>query len=643
MQNDSSKHKSYRIKIVFVGTLFVFFFCAIVLRSYQLQILGNSKLNRLAESQYTRKLVVKPRRGTVYDRNGEPLAMDILVASIGLHPHQVQDQKKLRTALKKYTSLSDSQIRQKLKSSKKFLWVERRIDLEDGEALEDLRIKGVQVVREYRRYYPNEQMAGQLLGAVGYDAKALGGVELSFDEYLKADLQNQSVQKDARGRMFTPLDQVQSNHDLYLTIDKNIQSITEQSLEKYAKHHKVDKGFAVVMDVESGDLLAMANYPHFNPNLYWKYPLKDWKNQIVSDVFEPGSTFKTMLIASALQNEVAGPQSKFFCENGKYRIKNYTIGDTHSYGWLTTKDILKVSSNIGVTKIAEKLGREKFYDTITNLGFGQKIDVNLPGVLSGSLRHYKTWKDIELSNIAFGQGLSVNALQMVQAYSAFANKGTLVKPQIVKSVVSSTGKRIRLKGLRDEKKESVFSKKVSEDLKDMMFAVTQSKGTAPRAHIDGYLAAGKTGTAQKFDEKARAYTQDEYISSFIGFAPLKEPKLLIYVVFDHPKKNGHHGGVVAGPVFRNVAQQSLAYLGVVPEQQDQIKLAQGSFSEIPQVSKTGSSVPNLKGLSLRDVMQLASDYQVEIDVQGSGFVVDQFPQAGQTNSKQWKVILSSRS
>lgn len=642
MQKDNPKYKTYRIKIVFVGTLFVFFFCGIVLRSYQLQILGNSKLNRLTKHQYTRKLVVKPRRGTIYDRNGEPLAMDILVASIGLHPHHVVNQSQLRQALKKYTSLSTAQINKKLNSSKKFEWVERRINIESGEALEDMRIKGVQVVREYRRYYPNDKLAGQLLGAVGYDAKALGGVELSFDEYLKAESLNQRVEKDAKGRMFTPLDQVQNNHDLYLTIDKNIQAITEKALNQFAKKHAVDKGFAIVMDVESGDLLAMANYPHFNPNLYWKYPLKDWKNQTVTTAFEPGSTFKTILMASALQNKVAKSRDKFFCENGKYRIKNYTIGDTHPYGWLSAHDILKVSSNIGVTKIAEKLGREPFYQTISDLGFGKKVQINLPGEYPGSIRDHTTWKDIELSNIAFGQGLSVSGLQMVQAYSAIANDGVMNKPQIVKRLRSSAGKKINLSKIRPEKSTQVFSKSVAQDVKDMLYSVTQSEGTAPQAHIDGYLSGGKTGTAQKFDEKTKAYTQDEYVSSFIGFSPVEDPKVVVYVVYDHPKKNGYYGGVVAGPVFKQVAEKSLAYLGVVPEEFKKVKLAQKELLEIPQVQKT-ESVPNLQGLSLRDVMRLASDYKVKIDIKGSGFVVDQFPKAGQQNSKKWKVILSSRS
>lgn len=668
------RYKIYRMKIAFIGLVFVFFFCAVTLRSYQLQIQGNSKLNHLAKSQYRTKLTESPKRGAIYDRNGEVLALDVLVASVGIHPHLLTDKKRVQRLLEKNTDLTAAQIKDKLHSRRRFEWVQRRIPKERGQVIAQQKIKGIQVIKEYRRFYPNKDMAGQVLGAVGYDAKALGGVELSFDDYLKSGFKKQSVQRDARGRLFSPLAHSEVSHDLYLTIDKNIQYITEKALKDYAVKHDVKSGFAVVTDVETGEVLAMANFPSFNPNLYWKFPQSFWKNHAITDIYEPGSTFKTILMAAAMSAGEVTPKSRFYCENGKYRINNYVISDHGAgYGWMEASDILKVSSNIGVTKIAKKIGRKTFYDFIKNAGFVETTGMQLKGELLGYLKPYKTWKDIEFSNIAFGQGLSINGLQMIQAYGAIANGGELVRPSIVKKIKGSDGK-VRFENKPDVVRR-IMPTQIAKDLTKMLHRVTRPGGTATQAHVDGYYAGGKTGTAQKFDSKLKAYAENDYISSFVGFTPIKNPKLAIYVVYDTPRKNGYYGGVVAGPVFKEVAERSLKYLSIVPDfkDEDKIKLAelkknkteknklqsekasQLSSKELVLLRKkrlenikkdlNQKIVPDFRGLTIRKVMEVMKSHSMSLSVKGSGVVIQQSPKPGSgwNAKKGWVFELGQRS
>lgn len=499
MTKTAKNQKKYTIKTAIVGLFFLLFFSAVVYRSYQLQIVDNAKLINLARSQYKTKLVVNPKRGTIYDRNGEILAQDVLVASIAIHPHIIDDKKNTQIKLQKLLGLKSKVLKKKLASKRKFEWIKRRIPLSLGQKIEKEHIKGVQVLREYRRFYPNKKLAGQLLGAVGYDAKALGGLELDYDNFLKTDTTKKQVQRDARGKLFSPYDELSVSHDVYLTIDKNVQFLAEKILKEHALYHKIKSGFAIVMDVHSGDILAMANYPEFNPNSYWKYNPSLWKNYAVTEVFEPGSTFKAVLMAAALESGKIKAKDKFFCENGSYRIGKNVIGDHHGYGWLTAEDILKVSSNIGVTKIANKIGRKRFYDFIKDMGFGSRTPIKLSGEGQGYIRNYKSWRDIEFSNIAFGQGLSVNGLQMTAAYSAFANGGHLMKAKLVQKIVSSKDEIVF-----ENKKEilrEVMKDATTKALGKMLYLVTQPGGTARQAHVPGYLSGGKTVTEHNLATK----------------------------------------------------------------------------------------------------------------------------------------------
>jgi cell division protein FtsI (penicillin-binding protein 3) len=663
-----AENKALSLRILSVGIIFISFYLAVLLRSYQLQILGNAKLNQLVASQYQAKLLIQPKRGAIYDRNGEVLAMDAMVASIGVHPFQVTEKNKVAEILAKQTALPYKTVLAKLNSDKRFLWVERRIPLQNGEAVAELKLPGVQVVHEFRRYYPNKSLAGHVLGAVGYDAKALGGLEMAYDHYLKSESQLSQAERDARGKLFTLRNDADLNNDLYLTIDKNIQYYTEQALVENAKKHNVKNGFAIVMSTKTGEILAMANYPSFNPNSYWSYPQSDWKNHAVIDSFEPGSTFKTVLVASALDSGKIKASDRYFCENGKMRIGTHTIRDSHEHGTLSVEEIMQVSSNIGVTKIAYKIGRSTFYDFIMKMGFGKKTNLGLIGEANGYVRgNYKAWKDIEFSNIAFGQGITVTGLQMAEAYSAIANKGVMMQPIIVKKIMSSVGE-VMLENKPSVKKQ-IMSEDKAKTLDHMLFMVTQEGGTATTANLEGYLAGGKTGTAQKVDPVTHSYGNGQFVSSFIGFAPLKDPEIVVYVVYDTPRQNGYFGGVTAGPVFKEIAKNTLAYLGVAPDPvlARQYKLAQAKTKaedeETPDEDKVESQeiqtktkkdlnslglaldenrMPDLKGLSLRALLKLSKEHNVKLNIQGNGFVVKQFPNADDQVSHEWKIVLAGQ-
>lgn len=661
MEEKEKTLKKYHFKIVIVGLMFFFFFCVVVLRSYQLQILDNAKLIHLAQSQYKTNLVLTPKRGTIFDTHGDVLALDVLVSSVAIHPHLINDHQRVKDVLRKYLNVSQSELDRKLLSKRKFEWVKRRMPLEVGQNIEKEMIKGIGVLREYRRFYPNKDLAGQVLGAVGYDARALGGLELDYNDYLISKDKNTDVQRDARGKLFSPFEGEVTTHDLVLTLDKNIQHNVEEFLEAGAVKHRVKSGFAMVMDANSGDILAMANYPKFNPNSYWKFDQEYWHNHAVMDVYEPGSTFKTVSVAAALNSKKVLVGDRFFCENGSYAIGRNKIEDHEPYGWLTTSDILKVSSNIGATKIAQKIGRQTLYDFIMKMGFGHKISSQFSAETTGSLRNYKTWRDIELSNIAFGQGLAVNGLQMVAAYAAMINGGKLMEPRIVRKIVSNTNHEFL--ETNTSAVQNVMDALTSKQIREMLARVTEPGGTAVLAQIDGYLSGGKTGTAQKYDVAIKSYAKGNYISSFIGFSPLNDPKIVVYVVYDSPRKDGYYGGIVAAPVFRQISETTLQYFGITPEhsvkqkyttneQGQKNKKTSGMPSEISlqneslELAKTKlkkNIVPDLGGMPLREVLKLVKEYHLQIKMEGNGVVVQQIPQPGANMKKDqsWKVKFAS--
>lgn len=557
MQN--LKWIKFRVLCLSFGVLL--FLGAILFRSYQLHIKDNSRVNRLAKRQHEATLPLKPKRGSILDKNSEPLALDVEVASVAVHPKQINEPEQLVNKLSPLLKVKKSELLKKVKSQKSFVWLARRISSETGDQIKDFNFDGVVVSREYKRYYPNKELAGHLLGAVGYDAKALGGLELAYDKFLKVSPEKLKAQKDAKGRLYTPLSYKEKAHDLVLTIDRNLQYVTEKYLWQTAEKYKAQKAFAIVSNPHTGEILAIANYPTFNPNSYWNYPLQKWKNHALVSNFEPGSTFKPFLVASSLESGLVKSQDKFDCENGRYRIGRNYINDHHPYEILDVKEIIKYSSNIGVTKIAEKIGKNKFYETLQDFGFGEKTGIDFPGEENGIVAPSKRWRPIDFSNIAFGQGIAVSGIQMVQAYGALANGGAVMKPYLIKEIHDAHRKVIFEN--KPSQVRKVIKESVAKDISEMMTSVVQEDGTGKKARIPGYLVAGKTGTAQKVNPETKTYDKDDYVSSFIGYVPADKPRFVIYVLVDSPKPI-HVGGLVAAPVFKKIAEEALVYYGVLP-------------------------------------------------------------------------------
>lgn len=553
--------KWIKIRILCVSGGLLLLLGLILFRSYQLHILGNARVHDLAARQYKAYLHHYPKRGTIYDRNGRELAVDIPVVSIGVHPRQIEEGEGVASKLGPVLDREAPDLLSKIKSGKKFEWIARRVSVETGEKISALKLNGVVVIPESRRFYPNKELGGHLLGAVGYDAKPLGGLELTLNSFLISTPSQLFAEKDARGRVYTSVENAESFHDVTLTLDVNLQYMAERHLWENAQKYHVKSGFAIVLDPETGAILAMANYPPFNPNVYWNHPPEEWKNHALVDSFEPGSTFKTVLAAAALESGKVKPTDRFDCENGEFKVGKRIVHDHDPYGVLTFHEILQKSSNIGMAKIAFKIGKEPFYETIKKLGFGEPIELGFPGEASGRVPDVSGWSDLELSNIAFGQGISMNGLQLARAYAVFANKGRMPIPHFVSKVVNSKGvtifeKTAALSG-------SVFKESTIEEVTRLLELVTTNEGSGKLAQLDGYRVAGKTGTAQKVDPDTKSYKDGEYVSSFIGYVPANDPEFVIYVAYDSPKPQ-YYGGVVAAPVFREIARGALALKGIPP-------------------------------------------------------------------------------
>lgn len=568
--------KWIKFRLFLVSFPFIIFLGLILFRGYQLQISENVRVNKLAARQYRATVPVHPKRGTIYDRNGNILAIDIQVTSIGLHPHLVSDANVLTDILVKELQVTRDELQKLLKSSRKFVWLKRRISAQIASRIEAYKLKGLTFTSEYRRYYPNKELAGSLLGAVGYDAKALSGLELSLDAYLRTDLGKMVGKKDAKGRLYTPLDDRAVIRNVHLTLDINIQHIAEKYLWQGAEQFKVKSGFVLVGNPNTGEILAVANYPSFNPNRYWKYPQTMWKNHAFIDTFEPGSTFKTILAASALETKTMAPSDTINCEGGFYQIGRHTIKDHHPYGRLSFTDVIRVSSNIGVTKIAEKIGKQPFYQLIRDFGFGERTGLLFPGEENGMLTNYRRWTSIDHANHAFGQGLSVTGVQMLSAYMTIANGGEKKKPHIVAKIKDPENTDVLRRNTLASNR--VIREDTAHQLVDMLETVVEEAGTGTKARIDGFRIAGKTGTAQKVDPVTKAYDEEDYVSSFIGLVPADRAQFVIYVVYDTPKPI-HVGGLVAAPIFREIAKETLAYSGIVPDQN--MQLAQARYKKEP--------------------------------------------------------------
>jgi cell division protein FtsI (penicillin-binding protein 3) len=640
-------HNRLRVAKIFFLALFL----VIAGRAFQLQVLQGERLMRLGERQHLKEWIVLPKRGALFDRAGEPLALSMESQSVYARPHRVQDPEKLSRALAQILNLRVSDVKQKLSSDKPFVWIKRQVSSPEAEKIQALNPAGIGMFYEPNRHYPQGQLAGQLIGFVGRDSEGLEGLELKYNDYIRGEAGSSVTERDALGRRvlvqgFERL-RIPPGSDLHLTLNTSMQHIAEKELEAAVLKYRAKAGVAIVMEPSTGEVLALANYPAFDPNRYSKQSAEQRRNRAVTDSFEPGSTFKTILAAAALEEGVVGKDDLFYCEMGKYSYAGKIIHDTHPHGWLPFSKILQVSSNIGFTKVAQKLKKDRYFRYIEKFGFGQVSGIDVPGEVPGLLRRAESWSAIDLATHAFGQGISTTPMQMVMAYAAIANGGFLMRPYVTRRVVSPQGE-VMLEN-QPHVVRRVISEKTSRSLASMLRDVTNEGGTGVMANVDGFEVAGKTGTAQKADPVHGGYAAKKRVASFIGFVPANDPRLVALVLIDEPEVNVY-GGIVAAPVFRNIAQASLRHLAVAPKQAAVIPLP-GIQPEalVRRLTKPNNasatevgdgSAPDFIGLSLREALEKAQTLKVKVRLQGNGYVVRQSPEAGGRWNEESVVVLN---
>jgi len=558
------ENKYFKFRILLVGLFFLAAFGTIAAKAIHLQIYRSQWLSQIASDQYEKSLTTSAKRGIIYDRNLREMAVSIDVTSVAAYPARIKDVKTTAAALAKNLKVDAGTIRRKLSVDKSFVWIQRKTTAKEARIIRDLKLPGIDFVQEYNRYYPNTTLAAQALGFTGLDGEGLEGLEFYYNQQLKGADQNFTVFKDALGNGFSSANSQPANdsgRNLVLTIDGNIQYITESALREAATEYSAGSAMAIVMQPRTGAILAIAHYPTINPNSYLSFDRSGWRNRAITDPFEPGSTMKIFSAAAALEYGNLKPDSIFYCENGAYKIGKNVVHDIHKHGWLSLQQIIKFSSNIGAVKIGEQVGAKKLYQTFRNFGFGSKTGIDCPGETTGNLSHYTSWSDIDSGAAAFGHGIAVSAIQLITAVSAIANDGVLMKPYIVKEITDQNGQSIQR--FLPQKVRQAISARNAGIVKNIMKTVITEGGTGVNAALEGYSVCGKTGTARKLDETGK-YSASKHVASFVGFTPSHNPEIAILVVMDEPREN-YYGGVVAAPIFKKIAQQTLNYLNVPPE------------------------------------------------------------------------------
>jgi cell division protein FtsI (penicillin-binding protein 3) len=539
----------WRARFVMAGLVAGFFVLAA--RSLYLQAMQTQFLQEKGEARYSRVLEVPGTRGRILDRNGEALAISTPVQSVWAIPGDVRAGPAQLKKLAALLGLETRELRRKLEdASRDFIYLQRQIAPEAAERVARLGLEGVYQHREYRRYYPGGEVTAHAVGFTGVDEAGQEGVELAFEARLGGTPGSRRVIKDRRGRVVEDVESIraaQDGRDLQLSLDGKIQSLAYAALKGAVAAHKAKAGALVVIDVRSGELLALANVPSFNPNNRARLAGAQLRNRAVTDVFEPGSTLKPFTVALALESGRVSPSSPVHIGTGGLRIANYTIQDPHAETVLSVAQVIQKSSNVGAARIALALRREDLWSLFNRAGFGAAPQIGFPGEASGRLRPAESWRPIEQATMAYGHGISVSLLQLARAYTVFARDGELVPATLLKSDVPARGSR-------------VISVQTARQVRAMLELAVQPGGTAPRARIMGWRVAGKTGTAHK--QENGGYAEDKYIASFVGFAPASAPRLVVAVMIDEPANGQYFGGVVAAPVFAEVARGALRALGV---------------------------------------------------------------------------------
>ncbi len=632
----------FKFRIILITGLISLCFMLIAGRMFQLQVLKKEELYRLAAQQHRVQIPIVPKRGTIYDSKENELAVSIEVDSVYADPRKITELDKTVQAIDSVLQIDRQELMKRLKKGRSFEWVQRKISPKEAEQIKSLQLPGVYFIKENRRFYPNGSLAAHVVGFVGLDSKGLEGVEYQYDSYLQGNNEILTMVRDAHGREialgdFHPKGESHFRN-IILTLDKPIQHIAEMELRNAVEKWRAKGGMVIAMEPFTGKVLAMASHPSFDPNQFIHYRAKNWKNRAIADTFEPGSLFKTFLAAAAVEEKAVKPSDSFYCENGEYTVYDRTIHDHSKHGWLTFQQIIKFSSNIGASKVGEKMGKERFYQYIKAFGFGEKTKIGLPGEEKGIIHHPRYWVPVTLSTISFGQGISVTGIQLITALSAIANGGMLMKPYVVEKITDEKGQPTQ--SFQPEAVRRVISEGTARTLSSLLKVATEKGGTGEMAVPNGFEVAGKTGTAQKPDTLLGGYSKDRHISGFMGFAPVDRPKIALLVVIDEPQGNTY-GGVVAAPVFRAIVEKALPHLNIFPKGTMVVRHETDSSAQEEGVLTSTSiekvrlergaqtlTMPDLTGLSMRNALSRIEGKGLIIRITGNGKVVDQSPKPG---------------
>lgn len=619
-----------------------------------LQVALGADLKELAERQYLRRLKVGAPRGNIYDHEGVPLAVSVPAWSVYAAPRDIDDPAALARQLGPLLGKSIDKLEHKLDSERAFAWLSRRVGPDVAEQVRSMDLEGIGLRQEARRYYPNRELAGQTLGLVSVDEEGLDGIERAYEEYLRGRSILVPGLRDNRGRRIVLADgidlDVLEGDDVHLTLDARLQHVAERVLRDTLIRHQAKSALAIVMEPGSGAIRALANAPLFNPNSPGMSKSSARRNHALSDGVEPGSVFKIVSFAAALDAGVLSPSDRIFCEDGRFQIGKHVIRDAHKAGWLNAAEVFSQSSNIGTIKIAQRVGEKRFREVIQAFGFGEKPGLGLVGESGGRLPEQARWGDVRMATISFGHGLLVSPLQLASAVATVANGGVRVPPRILEKVTSPTGEVVKLP--RSDTERRVIREEAAKTLATIMSGVVEEGGTGTLAAIRGVRVAGKTGTAEKVDPVTKRYSRELHLSSFVGFAPADDPAIVAVVMVDEPRGDTVFGGSVAGPAWRAIVEAALIEEGILtataldadsPAAAASGQAFEGAGAARPapasrmadtQIEDLDSAGPlpvgaplprSFLGLSARQALSVGEQQGLDVHLEGTGVVVKQEP------------------
>ncbi len=639
----------YHSRITVLSSVVLILWAVLAGRLFQIQVVEGEVYHSRGIRQAQVRETIPATRGTIFDRNQLALTANLIHYSIGIHPNKISNANEIAELISRITGKPESIYLSRMNSSKPFIYLERNIDDPACEEIINRQIPGITVEKTVSRSYPHQNIAGQILGFINIDGKGIAGLELKYDEFLQGNSgwmvkQANGLGKTQRKASY-PVQRAENGADIYLTIDIEYQAVLQEELYRRLKKTNARSATGILMNPQDGSILAMASVPDFDPGNPGNYSPEYQKNRVITDQFEPGSTYKIVCATAALDKNLVGIDREFNCEGGEYAFAGKVIKDWEQFGLLNFSQIIEQSSNVGVIKIAQEVGQKNLYRYSRDYGFGAQTNINLIGETSGILRAPDRWSEISLAEVSIGYEVGVTALQMACAYSAVANGGILMKPRIIDRIVAADGSTVYHDN--PEVIRKVAAKEVMYELTGMLVRAVEN-GTGEKAHIPGWTIAGKTGTAQKYVEGG--YSNKKYISNFAGFFPAENPQVVGVFVLDEPQYGYHWGGYGAAPLFRQVAeriinlddnlllacnqklqQTEVSEPPLVPEEPQEhnyVSLSTVALSEPPSGMDGICTVPDICGMSLKKALMMIASAGLKPKFEGSGVVAWQSPRPG---------------